>query len=189
MTTKELDSRYVAHTYSRFPVEIAGGKGSIVWDENGKEYIDLGSGIGFRSAGRDLSQDRRSVLEKAVRKSFPPEFINRVDEQVFFNPLTKEDITKIIDIELKDLRARALEAGYKLSVTPAAKRLVADAGYDPSYGARPLKRAVTRFIEDPVSEFIITERLLQKSGTTAVRTLTVGLSDNKESTAVSLKEP
>ena len=154
-----------------------------------RELEEYGNGIGFRSAGRDIEADRKGVLEKAVKKHFPPEFINRVDEQVFFNSLTKEDITKIIDIELKDLRSRALEAGYKLNITPAAKRLVADAGYDPSYGARPLKRAVTRLIEDPVSEFIITERLLQKSGTTPLRTLTVGLTENKESTAVSLKEP
>ncbi len=154
-----------------------------------RELEEYGNGIGFRSAGRNIEADRKSVLEKAVKKHFPPEFINRVDEQVFFNSLTKEDITKIIDIELKDLRSRALEAGYKLNITPAAKRLVADAGYDPSYGARPLKRAVTRLIEDPVSEFIITERLLQKSGTTPLRTLTVGLTENKESTAVSLKEP
>ena len=98
-------------------------------------------------------------MEKAVRKAFPPEFINRVDEQVFFNHLGREDLEKIIDIELKGLKARVREAGFDLTVTAPAKRFVAEAGYDPNYGARPLKRAVQRFIEDPVSEKIITERM------------------------------
>jgi ATP-dependent Clp protease ATP-binding subunit ClpA len=82
-----------------------------------------------------------------------------VDEQVFFSHLGKEDLEKIIDIELKSLKSRVKEAGFELTVTAAAKRFVADAGYDPNYGARPLKRAVQRFIEDPVSELIITERI------------------------------
>ena len=99
-------------------------------------------------------------MEKAVRKAFPPEFINRVDEQVFFKHLDKDDLEKIIDIELKGLKARVRDAGFDLTVTAAAKRFVAEAGYDPSYGARPLKRAVQRFIEDPVSEQIIAERML-----------------------------
>ena len=99
------------------------------------------------------------MVEKAIRKVFPPEFINRVDEQVYFNSLSKEDIEKIIDIELKDLRHRVQDAGFEINVTPAAKRLVADAGYDPKYGARPLKRAIQKYIEDPISEQIISDRM------------------------------
>ena len=118
-----------------------------------REMEQYGSGIGFATAGKNVESDRRSVVEKAVRKAFPPEFINRVDDQVYFNALSRESIESIIDIELKDLRARALEAGYKLTITPSAKRFIADAGYDPAYGARPLKRAVMRYVEDPVSEF------------------------------------
>ncbi len=112
-----------------------------------------------------------------------------MDEQVYFNSLSRETIEEIIDIELKDLRERALEAGYKLTITPAAKRLVADAGYDPAYGARPLKRAVMRYVEDPVSEFIISDRILvsRKKADAAPRTLRVGLSPDKESTVVELK--
>jgi len=123
-----------------------------------------------------------------VKKAFPPEFINRVDAQVYFNSLDRESIESIIDIELKDLRARALEAGYRLTITPAAKRLVADAGFDPAYGARPLKRAVMRYVEDPVSEFIISDRVLvsRKKGAQEVRTLRVGLSPDKESTVVTI---
>ena len=154
-----------------------------------REMEEYGNGIGFATAGKNVEMDRRSVVEKAVKKAFPPEFINRVDDQVYFNSLTKESIESIIDIELKDLRARALEAGYKLTITPSAKRFIADAGYDPAYGARPLKRAVMRYVEDPVSEFIIGDRILaaRQKDRSAVRTLRVGLSPDKESTVVDLK--
>ncbi|MBR1509121.1 MAG: ATP-dependent Clp protease ATP-binding subunit [Bacteroidales bacterium] len=154
-----------------------------------REVEEYGSGIGFATAGKNVDMDRRAVVEKAVKKAFPPEFINRVDAQVYFHSLDKEAIEKIIDIELKDLRDRALEAGYKLMITPAAKRLMADAGYDPAYGARPLKRALVRYVEDPVSEFIISDRILasRKKGDTQLRTLRVGLAQDKESTVVELK--
>ncbi len=155
-----------------------------------RELDEYGNGIGFTTAGRNLEADKKNVLSKAVRKAFPPEFINRVDEQVFFNALTKENLEEIVDIELKGLRSRALESGYRLHVTPAAKRLVAESGYDPAYGARPLKRAVTRLIEDPVSEFILSDRMLRsgKKSPETVRTLKIGLSADKEHIAVSLKE-
>ena len=125
-----------------------------------RELEEYGSGVGFSTSSRNVEGNRKSIVEKAVRKAFPPEFINRVDEQVFFKHLDREDLEKIIDIELKGLKARVRDAGFELTVTSAAKRLVAEAGYDPSYGARPLKRAVQRFIEDPVSEQIIAERML-----------------------------
>ena len=134
------------------------------------------------TAGRNVQVNRKSVLEKAVKKAFPPEFINRVDEQVFFNPLTKEDIGKIIDIELKGLKQRVQEAGFELSITAGAKRFVADAGYDPNYGARPLKRAIQKYIEDPVSEHIITDRMFG-SGHGGGK-LRISLSKDKESTLV-----
>ena len=156
-----------------------------------RELDEYGTGVGFATAGKNVAQNRQGVLEKAIKKSFPPEFINRVDEQIFFNSLTKEDIEQIIDIELKELRERAEETGYKLTITPAAKRFIAEAGYDPAFGARPLKRAVMRYVEDPVSEFIISDRILQgkkKKGATGLRVLKVGLSPDKESTLVTLKE-
>ena len=157
-----------------------------------RELEEYGSGVGFATAGKNVVQNRQGVLEKAIKKSFPPEFINRVDEQVFFRTLTREDIEQIIDIELRELRARAEEAGYKLNVTPSAKRFIADAGYDPAFGARPLKRAVMRYVEDPVSEFILSDTLLtgRRKGKEAAepRTLKVGLSPDKESIVVSLKE-
>ena len=150
-----------------------------------RELDEYGSGVGFNTAGKNLRTSRKTILEKAVRKAFPPEFINRVDEQVFFRALDKEDIERIIDIELKGLKQRVSEAGFNLNVTPSAKRFVADAGYDPSYGARPLKRAVQRHIEDPVSEQIIADRMAGDSHSGA--TLRVSLSKDKESTVVEWK--
>ena len=150
-----------------------------------RELDEYGSGVGFNTAGKNLRSNRKSILEKAVRKAFPPEFINRVDEQVFFRALDKEDIEKIIDIELKGLKQRVSEAGFNLNVTPSAKRFVADAGYDPSYGARPLKRAVQRHIEDPVSEQIIADRM--SGGSHSGATLRVSMSKDKEGTVVEWK--
>ena len=150
-----------------------------------RELDEYGSGVGFNTAGKNLRTNRKSILEKAVRKAFPPEFINRVDEQVFFRALDKEDIEKIIDIELKGLKQRVSEAGFNLNVTPSAKRFAADAGYDPSYGARPLKRAIQRHIEDPVSEQIIADRM--SGGSHSGATLRVSMSKDKEGTVVEWK--
>ena len=153
------------------------------------ELEEYGNGMGFRTSSSSPAEAQKSVLSKAVKKVFPPEFVNRVDEQVFFNSLTKDDIEKIIDIELKDLRERAVEAGYKLTITPTAKRFIADAGFDPAYGARPLKRAVMRYVEDPVSEFIISDRILQgKNGSGELHTLKVELTPDKKDTMVTLKK-
>ncbi len=149
-----------------------------------RELDEYGSGVGFSTAGRNVEGNRKSILEKAVKKAFPPEFINRVDEQIFFNSLTKENIEKIIDIELKGLKSRVKDAGYELVVTSAAKKLVAEAGYDPSYGARPLKRAIQRYIEDPVSEHIIMSRMMAGKNAPVHGKIRVSLSDDKESTAV-----
>ncbi len=149
-----------------------------------RELDEYGSGVGFSTAGRNIEGNRKAILEKAVKKAFPPEFINRVDEQVFFNSLTKENIEKIIDIELKGLKARVKDAGYELVVTSSAKKLVAEAGYDPSYGARPLKRAVQRYIEDPVSEHIIMSRMMAGKNAQTYGRIRVSLSDDRESTAV-----
>ncbi|MDD6253352.1 MAG: ATP-dependent Clp protease ATP-binding subunit [Candidatus Cryptobacteroides sp.] len=156
-----------------------------------RDIQEYGNGIGFSTAGRNALMDRQMVLEKAVKKAFPPEFINRVDEKVFFRPLDRSDIEQIVDIEMRDLKARAEEAGYLLTVTQSAKKFIADAGYDPNYGARPLKRAIMKYIEDPVSEFIISDRVLNKPGKSgnAPRHLKVSLSRDKENTTVSLAVP
>ena len=146
-----------------------------------RELDEYGSGVGFSTSVKNVQGNRKTVLEKAVRKAFPPEFINRVDEHVFFRPLDKEDIGRIIDIELKGLRNRVKDAGFEITITPSAKRFVADEGYDPSFGARPLKRAIRKHIEDPVSECIISNRIFGGKGSGKIR---VSLSKDKESTVV-----
>ena len=121
-----------------------------------KELKDFGNGLGFSNATkRDTVANSRNIIEKAIKKAFTPEFLNRLDEQILFNPLTKEDIGKIIEIELKELYVRVEQAGFKLKLGKKIKMSVADAGYDPQYGARPLKRAIQRYIEDPLAEKII----------------------------------
>ena len=152
-----------------------------------RDMEEFGNGLGFATSGNVPEVQRKNLLDKAIRKAFPPEFINRVDERVFFSSLDRDDIAKIIDIELKDLRRRAEEAGYRLNVSPSAKRFVAEAGYDSHFGARPLKRAVVKYIEDPVSEFIISDRMLARKND-GLRTLQVKLGRDGESIAVSVKK-
>ena len=149
-----------------------------------RELDEYGSGLGFNTSGKNVNVNRKAVLDKAIRKAFPPEFINRVDDMIFFSPLTKDGIEKIIDIEIKGLKKRVSEAGFELRITPAAKRFVADEGYDPNYGARPLKRAIQRFIEDPVSEHIIKEKMISGKKAIPHSKIRVSLSKDKENTIV-----
>ena len=149
-----------------------------------RDVQEYGRGLGFSTSSRNVEMDRQAVLEKAVRKVFPPEFLNRVDEKVFFRELAREDIARIVDIELKGLGKRVVEAGYRLNVTPAAKKFVAEAGFDASYGARPLRRAVMKYIEEPVSEFIIADKVDRSGKPRLYSGIRVGLSADKKNTAV-----
>ena len=149
-----------------------------------RELQEYGKGLGFSTSSKNVDEDRKAVLEKALRKAFPPEFINRMDEQVFFNALTRENMEKIIDIELKGLKSRVKEAGFELHITASAKHFVAEAGYNPDFGARPLKRAIQKYIENPVSEAIISDRML---GTHHEGKIRVTLSKDKSDTVVAWK--
>ncbi len=124
-----------------------------------RELKEFGAGVGFATStavtSRAAGERARHIIEKALGKLFTPEFLNRVDEQILFNALTKEDLFRIIDIELADLFKRIRHSGYTLEISPEAKRFVAEQGFDPQYGARPLKRAIQRYLEDPLSEAII----------------------------------
>ena len=121
-----------------------------------RELKEFGQGVGFANASkRNTEENSRDIIQKALGKTFNPEFINRVDEQILFRPLDREDIFHIIDIELKDLYARMEHLGYKFVIDAKAKHFVAGQGFDPQFGARPLKRAIQRYLEDPLSEFII----------------------------------
>ncbi|MCL2737896.1 MAG: ATP-dependent Clp protease ATP-binding subunit [Bacteroidales bacterium] len=121
-----------------------------------REFKEFGSGVGFANASRrNVEENYRSVIQKALDKTFSPEFINRVDEQILFRPLDKKDLFQIIEIELNDLYKRMEQAGFNLEIDAKTKRFVAEQGYDPQYGARPLKRAIQCYLEDPLSEAII----------------------------------
>ena len=121
-----------------------------------RELKEFGQGVGFANATkRNVEENSKSIIQKTLGKTFSPEFLNRVDEQILFRPLNKEDLFQIIDIELSDLYKRLEQAGYHLEIDAKTKRFVADQGYDPQYGARPLKRAIQRHLEDPLSEAII----------------------------------
>ena len=127
-------------------------------------------GVGFATQSRlDDKEFSRSVIQKALNKSFAPEFINRVDEIITFDQLSLEAITKIIDIELKGLYDRIESIGYKLVIEDKAKEFIASKGYDIQYGARPLKRAIQTYLEDGLSELIISSSL--KEGDTIQVTL------------------
>ena len=126
-----------------------------------RQLKDFGQGIGFGTHAREeqASMNERRIIEAALKRTFAPEFVNRIDEVVVFNPLEKYHIEQIIEIELKKLFDRVGAMGYRIDITDRAKELIVSQGYDKQYGARPLKRAVQRFVEDVVAEEIINGRL------------------------------
>lgn len=122
-----------------------------------RKLKDFGTGVGFGTAAQKSQEtaNAKSVIENALKKAFAPEFLNRIDDVVVFNVLEKEDINKIIDIELTKLLSRIKELGYTLKLSDEAKDFIADKGFDQQYGARPLKRAIQKYIEDALAEEII----------------------------------
>ncbi|MEG2791217.1 MAG: ATP-dependent Clp protease ATP-binding subunit, partial [Odoribacter sp.] len=121
-----------------------------------RQLKDFGRGIGFTAGEREGDNDyAKSVVQKALKSTFSPEFLNRIDDVVIFNPLSKDDIHKIIDIELRGLLKRVEELGYHAEVSEAAKLFLTEKGYDPQYGARPLKRAIQKYLEDALAEVFI----------------------------------
>ena len=128
-----------------------------------RKLQDFGTGVGFGTKSRQDQADdmARSVIENALKKAFAPEFLNRVDDVVVFNSLDREHIHKIIDIELEKLYGRIGDLGYKLQLSDKAKDYITDKGFDKQYGARPLKRAIQKYIEDALAEEIITAQLAE----------------------------
>ncbi len=122
-----------------------------------RKLKDFGTGVGFGTAAQKQQENAnaRGVIENALKKAFAPEFLNRIDDVVVFNTLEKEDIDKIIDIELAKLLERISELGYKLKLSKKAKHFIAEKGFDKQYGARPLKRAIQKYVEDAIAEEII----------------------------------
>ena len=126
-----------------------------------RQLKDFGQGVGFGTATRVANADdnSKSIIENALKKTFAPEFLNRIDDVIVFNALEKEDIDKIIEIELAKLFKRVTELGYSLSLSDKAKAFVAEKGFDKQFGARPLKRAIQKYVEDALAEEIIKSKI------------------------------
>jgi ATP-dependent Clp protease ATP-binding subunit ClpC len=122
-----------------------------------RQLKDFGQGVGFTTNAKSTQVDShsRGVIENALKRAFAPEFLNRIDDVIVFNSLGEEEIFKIIDIELAALFGRVNSLGYKIELTEVAKKFIADKGYDSQFGARPLKRAIQKYLEDPIAEEIL----------------------------------
>ncbi|NND52902.1 MAG: ATP-dependent Clp protease ATP-binding subunit [Flavobacteriaceae bacterium] len=162
MLLQVLDDGYLTDSLGR---KIDFSNTIIIMTSNigSRKLKDFGQGVGFgTSAKKDqASSNARSVIENALKKAFAPEFLNRIDDVVVFNVLEKEDINKIIDLELAKLLDRIKELGYVLKLSKKAKDFIADKGFDQQYGARPLKRAIQKYIEDALAEEIIKSQIME----------------------------
>jgi ATP-dependent Clp protease ATP-binding subunit ClpC len=135
-----------------------------------RQLKDFGTGVGFATKARqEAEQDTsKGIIQNALKRTFSPEFLNRIDDVVIFNSLGQDDIFKIIDISLKDLHKRLTTMDYLLVLAEDAKKFVAEKGYDPQFGARPLHRAIQKYIEDPLAEFILNQSPAEGSTLEAV---------------------
>lgn len=126
-----------------------------------RQLQDFGTGVGFGTSAKIASteDDQKSVIQNALRKAFSPEFLNRVDDMILFTPLEREDIYKIIDIELQHLYKRITDLGYQIELQKAAKDFIVEKGYDSKFGARPLKRAIQKYIEDLLADEIVNNKI------------------------------
>ena len=124
-----------------------------------KQIRDFGNGIGFQSTSGQVTPDskrqNRDIVRKALQKQFAPEFMNRLDNVIYFDHLSQEDLQRIVDIELRPLLERVKEMGHTLEVNPEARELLGKKGYDMQFGARPLKRAIQDLLEDPLCEVLM----------------------------------
>ncbi len=128
-----------------------------------RQLKDFGDGVGFATAAKtmNLDESNKAVIEKALKRTFSPEFLNRIDDVVIFNSLTKEHIFQIIDILMKSVMKRLSNLGFSMELTEDAKTFIADKGYDQQFGARPLHRAIQKYLEDPLAEEILNMQVKQ----------------------------
>ena len=149
-----------------------------------RKLKDFGQGVGFGTAAQTSQADAnaKGVIENALKKTFAPEFLNRVDDVMIFNNLDRDDIHKIIDIELEILFSRIKALGYDLTLTKKAKDYIADKGFDSDYGARPLNRAIQKYIEDALAEEIINSKLKEGDA------ITMDLDDKKNELSIKIKK-
>jgi ATP-dependent Clp protease ATP-binding subunit ClpC len=141
-----------------------------------RQLQDFGTGVGFETQTRSKNDtdNQKSVIENALKKAFAPEFLNRIDDIIIFNSLNKENILEIINIELNKLFVRIDSLGYKVKLTEKAKAFIAEKGFDAKFGARPLNRAIQKYIEDPLAEEIINSAVSEGD------TFIIDLSENDE---------
>lgn len=149
-----------------------------------RQLKDFGQGVGFGTASKVAQADDNSkgIIENALKKAFAPEFLNRIDDVVVFNALEKEDIDKIIDIEMDKLYLRIKDLGYTLNLSEKAKDYIADKGFDKQFGARPLKRAIQKYVEDALAEEIITSKIHEGDE------IFMDLDDDKQELTVTIKK-
>ncbi|MGI9533195.1 ATP-dependent Clp protease ATP-binding subunit [Lutimonas sp.] len=160
MLLQVLDDGYITDSLGR---KIDFRHTIIIMTSNigSRQLKDFGTGVGFGTSSKKEQADAnaKSVIENALKKSFAPEFLNRIDDVIIFNALERADIHAIIDIELEKLLTRISGLGYQLKLSDAAKDFIVDKGFDRQYGARPLKRAIQKYIEDALAEEIVNANL------------------------------
>jgi ATP-dependent Clp protease ATP-binding subunit ClpC len=149
-----------------------------------RQLKEFGSGVGFNT-GVPNKEQSQAIVSKALSRVFSPEFLNRVDDIVMFDQLDKKAIFEIIDLELKDFNSRILKLGYTLQITDKAKEFIANKGYDIQYGARPLKRALQKYLEDELAELLLKFNAEDKVGAT----INVDYVDGEDKLSINLKEP
>jgi ATP-dependent Clp protease ATP-binding subunit ClpC len=149
-----------------------------------RQLMDFGTGVGFGTKAKEEARDEnaKTVIQNALRKAFSPEFLNRVDDMILFKSLSREDIHKIIDLELAKLYGRINELGYQIEMTKAAKDFISERGYDEKFGARPLKRAIQKHVEDPLAEEIIKSNLQEGD------TIKIDLENGKEELTIVIEK-
>jgi ATP-dependent Clp protease ATP-binding subunit ClpC len=126
-----------------------------------KESTEFGTTMGFETSKNGNTNKAQEIIEKALKKKFKPEFLNRIDEAIIFNSLNKEDINKIINLEILNLEKRIGEMNYKLKITKEAINFLAEEGYDEVYGARPLARAIQHHVEDQIADEILNGNIIE----------------------------
>ena len=183
MLLQVLDDGYLTDSLGR---KIDFRNAIIIMTSNigARKLKDFGQGVGFGTSAMKAQEDtyQKSVIEGALKKAFAPEFLNRIDDVVVFNPLEREDIHKIIDIELRKLFARIKDIGYDLQLSDKAKDYIADKGFDKQYGARPLKRAIQKYIEDALAEEIVNSKLQEGD------TINMDLDEKNEELTIEIKK-
>ncbi len=183
MLLQVLDDGYLTDSLGR---KIDFRNSIIIMTSNigARQLKDFGQGVGFGTSAKKSQEDtyQKGVIENALKKAFAPEFLNRIDDVIVFNPLEREHIHQIIDIELAKLYNRIKDIGYTLNLSDEAKDYIAEKGFDKQYGARPLKRAIQKYIEDALAEEIVNSKLEEGD------TINMDLDQKKEELTIKIKK-